>query len=59
MDPRTKAVFDILWKRECYNGITHHDVDDCRRGGRLDMGGRVERYEKEARDILAAIDDIE
>lgn len=49
-----RTVFPILWKQECYNGITLADVDDCRKGGKWDMGGRVERYEKQAETIAAA-----
>lgn len=48
------AIFPILWEVECYNGITLRDVDDCRIGGRLDMGGRVERYEARAEKIAQA-----
>lgn len=49
-----KAVMSVLWKREQYNGVGP-DYDNYRPGCKFDMGGRVERYEQEARDILAAL----
>lgn len=51
---QVKAVMSILWKREQYNGVGP-DYDNYRPGSKFDMGGRVERYEKEARDIIAAL----
>ncbi|GEM_PF-2910818 len=51
VDALVKEVFAILWRRECYNGVTLGDVDSYREGGSHDMGGRVERYEAEAREI--------
>jgi hypothetical protein len=47
----SKIIFGQLWKDQCYNGITSRHVDSCRIGGRLDMGGIVERLEQKSKDI--------
>lgn len=54
--PLVERVMATLWKREQYNGVGP-DYDNYRKGARWDMGGRVESYEAEAREIIAAIPD--
>lgn len=47
----SSKIFPILWRQECYNGVTLESVDSFRIGGSADMGGRVENYKKQSRDI--------
>ena len=49
------AVFPILWRQEYFNGINaQDDVDQYRLDGARSMGGRVEGYEVQAREIATA-----
>ena len=45
------STLKILWAPQCYNGITWKDIDRCREGGDLDMGGIVENLEKQSEAI--------
>lgn len=55
LDRMKSVIFPILWEMECYNGITQGHVDACRIGGRLDMSGKVEKWEKMAEKIATAV----
>lgn len=55
-DGALKAVMAILWRREQYNGVGP-DYDSYRQGAPHAMDGRVELYEREARDIVDALRD--